>query len=186
MLKQKRPELIGILEQFDEVNVRTLSFDCPSWHASQRLQEMSKKLSEIKRCLKEFKKRSNLSMTPKMEGLKVVHKWIMTYNVPHFYVQVFFDKIYGMSYKYIMELMSNPDLEGVKYHIEKDVGNQQKKTIKISPFDGICLAQAVTEPNHRSVRKELRRGNLLFYVTFEGGEAYLDKENFEKLFECSL
>ena len=125
-------------------------------------------------------------MTPKVEDLKVVHKWIMTYNVPHFYVQVFFDKIYGMSFKYIMELVSNPDLEGVKYFVEKDSKNQQKKTIKISPFEGICLAHAVTEPTHRSVRKELRRGNLLFYVAFDGGEAFLDKENFETLFECSL
>ena len=134
---------------------------------------MSARLSEIKHYLKEIQKRNTLSMTPKVEDLKVVHKWIMTYNVPHFYVQVFFDKIYGMSFKYIMELVSNPE-------------NQQKKTIKISPFEGICLAQAVTEPTHRSVRKELRRGNLLFYVAFDGGEAFLDKENFETLFECSL
>ena len=186
LLEQKRPELIPTLRQFDAVSVRTLSFTTPSWHSSVRLQEMSARLSEIKHYLKEIQKRNTLSMTPKVEDLKVVHKWIMTYNVPHFYVQVFFDKIYGMSFKYIMELVSNPDLEGVKYFVEKDSKNQQKKTIKISPFEGICLAHAVTEPTHRSVRKELRRGNLLFYVAFDGGEAFLDKENFETLFECSL
>lgn len=187
LLEQKRPELITILKQYNESTIRTLNFKSPSWHSSKRLQEMSTLLSELKQCLKVIqKKRNNLSMTPKVEDLKVVHKWIMTYNVPHFYVQVFFDRIYGMSFKHIMELVSDPNMEGEKYYVEKDSKNQQKKTIKISPFEGVCLAQTVTEPKHRSVRKELRMGNLLFYVTFDGGEAYLDKENFDTLFACKL
>ena len=32
-------------------------------------------------------------------------------------------------------------------------------------------------PNHKSKMKELDRGRLLFYVTFEGGVAYLDVKN---------
>ena len=110
----------------------------------------------------------------------------MTYNVPHYYVQVFFDKIYGMSFKHILELIANPELEDEKYFIEQDVKNQKKVTIKIPSLDGICLAGAVTEPNHHSVRKELNMGRLLFYVKFDGGEAFLDKDNFEKFFDCSL
>jgi type II restriction enzyme len=32
-------------------------------------------------------------------------------------------------------------------------------------------------PTHKSKLKELDRGRLLFYVTFEGGVAYLDVNN---------
>jgi len=33
-------------------------------------------------------------------------------------------------------------------------------------------------PNHKSAMKELDRGRLLFYVFFEGGKGYLDKDIF--------
>lgn len=186
LLEQKRPELIPLLQQFDGVSVRSLDYRSPTWQSSPRLQELSSLLAQIKKCLKVIQKRNYLSITPKVEDLKVVHKWIMTYNVPHFYVQVFFDKIYGMSFKHILELVANPELEDEKYFIEQDTKNQNKTTIKIPSKDGICLAQAVKEPNHHSVRKELNKGRLLFYVKFDGGEAFLDKTNFDTLFECDL
>jgi len=186
LLEQKRPELIDILQQLNETSVRTLDFRTTSWRSSQRLQDLSLKLSEIKKCLKTIQKRNSLSITPKVEDLKVVHKWIMTYNVPHYYVQVFFDRVYGISFRHILELISNPDLEDEKYFIEQDTKNQNKTTIKIPSQDGICLAQAVTEPNHHSVRKELSKGRLLFYVKFDGGEAFIDKHNFDSLFDCNL
>lgn len=186
LLEQKRPELIDLLQQLNETSVRTLDFRATSWRSSQRLQELSLKLSEIKKCLKIIQKRNSLSITPKVEDIKVVHKWIMTYNVPHFYVQVFFDRVYGISFKHILELVSNPDLEDDKYFIEQDPKNQNKTTIKIPSQDGVCLAQTVTEPDHHSVRKELNKGRLLFYVKFDGGEAFLDKQNFDSLFDCNL
>ena len=186
LLRQKRPELIRILQQLDETSVRTLDFRATSWRSSQRLTELSLKLSEIKKCLKTIQKRNSLSITPKVEDIKVVHKWIMTYNVPHYYVQVFFDRVYGISFRHILELISNPDLEDDKYFIEQDTKNQNKTTIKIPSQDGTCLAQAVTEPDHHSVRKELNKGRLLFYVKFDGGEAFIDKQNFDTLFGCEL
>lgn len=39
LLEQKRPELIPLLQQLDEVSVRTLKFRTPSWRSSQRLQD---------------------------------------------------------------------------------------------------------------------------------------------------
>ncbi len=186
LLEQKRPELIAILQQLDEVSVRTLDFRATTWRSSQRLQELSVMLSEIKKCLKAIQKRNSLSITPKVEDLKVVYKWIQTYNVPHFYVQVIFDKVYGVSFQHILELVSNPDLEDDKYFIEQDTKNQNKTTIKMPSQDGTCLAEAVTEPNHHSERKELNKGRLLFYVKFDGGEACLDANNFESLFGIKL
>lgn len=186
LLEQKRPELITLLQQFDGTSIRSLDYHTPTWRSSQRLQELSSLLSEIKKSLKIIQKRNNLSITPKVEDLKVVRQWIMTYNVPHYYVQVFFDKIYGISFQHILELVACPEQEDEKYFIEQDTKNQNKTTIKIPSQDGICLAGAVTEPNHQSVRKELNKGRLLFYVKFDGGEAFLDKENFETLFNCTL
>lgn len=186
LLEQKRPELIPILRQINNESVRSISFRTTSWRSSQRLQELSSRLSEMKRCLTVIQKRNTLSITPKVEDLKVVHKWIMTYNVPHFYVQVFFDKAYGISFKHILELVSNPDLEDDKYFIEQDSKNQNKTTIKIPSQDGICIAETIIEPTHHSVRKELNKGRLLFYVKFDGGEAFLDANNFESLFGIKL
>lgn len=187
LLDDKRPELINILNQLDETSVRSIEFRVPTWRSSQRLQDLSSLLSDLKKCLKIIQKRNTLSITPKVEDLKVVRKWIMTYNVPHYYVQVFFDKVYGISFKQILELISNPELEDERYFVEQDTKNQNKTTIKIPSQDGVCLVtKALIEPNHQSVRKELNKGRLLFYVTFEGGEACLDKINFDQLFNCDL
>lgn len=187
LLDDKRPELINILNQLDETSVRSIEFRVPTWRSSQRLQDLSSLLSDLKKCLKIIQKRNTLSITPKVEDLKVVRKWIMTYNVPHYYVQVFFDKVYGISFKQILELISNPELEDERYFVEQDTKNQNKTTIKIPSQDGVCLVtKALIEPNHQSVRKELNKGRLLFYVKFEGGEACLDKINFDQLFNCDL
>ncbi len=189
ILEDKRPELINTLIQIErtESSVKSVEFRVPTWRSSQRLQDVSSLLSELKKCVKTIQKRNNLSITPKIEDLKVVHKWIMTYNVPHFYVQVFFDRVYGVSFKQILELISNPQLEDKKFFVEQDTKNQNKTTIKIPSQDGICLVtKALIEPNHHSVRKELNKGRLLFYVRFDGGEACLDKKNFDQLFNCDL
>lgn len=190
LLENKRPELISKLNSLDgtETSIRNIEdFKVPTWRSSQRLQDLSSHLSDLKNCVKIILKRKNLSITPKVEDLKVVRKWIMTYNVPHFYVQVFFDKVYGVSFKQILELISNPDMEDKKFFVEQDRKNQNKTTIKIPSQDGVCLVtKALTEPTHQSIRKELNKGRLLFYVKFEGGEACLDKTNFDQLFNCDL
>ena len=186
LLEEKRPEMIPLLRQLDETSVRTLSYKVPSWSSSQRLQELKGLLASLKESLKKIQKRNSLSITPKVEDLKVVRKWIMTYGVPHFYVQVFFDRVYGVSFQHILELISNPHLEGEKFFVEQDSKNQNKTTIKIPSQDGVCIAETVKEPEHHSVRKELNKGRLLFYVKFDGGAACLDKKNFDQLFGCSL
>ncbi|MCQ2265307.1 MAG: AccI family restriction endonuclease [Bacteroidales bacterium] len=47
LLEQKRPELISILQQLDEVSVRTIDFRATAWRSSQR------NLSVIQMCLRE-------------------------------------------------------------------------------------------------------------------------------------
>lgn len=126
---------------------------------------------------KKSTQREFLSFTPKVEDMMIVYKWIQTFNVPHFYFQVFFDKVYGISFENILELISNPANRNTKYFIEKDEKNQQKTTIKINVKEGVEVASKVEMPSHQSDFRELDRGRLLFFVKFEGGEAYLNTEN---------
>lgn len=80
-----------------------------------------------------------------------------------------------------MQIISNPDNEGVIFSVESDTKNQNKTTIKINSKSGIEIASKVDEPVHQSIRKEMDRGRLLFYVTFKGGSAYLDVENLKSI-----
>jgi len=158
-----------------------ISFKVPGWRASQRLTEASELLKKLKRCLSEYQKRGFLSFTPKVEDIKVVWKWIQTYNVPHFYFQVFFDKVYGISFQRILEILGNTENEGSIFFVEADTKNQNKTTTKISIKEGVELAHRVVMPEHRSKMRELARGRLLFHVTFTGGEAFLNMDNFKNI-----
>lgn len=130
---------------------------------------------------KKTTQREFLSFTPKAEDIMIVYKWIQTFNVPHFYFQVFFDKVYGISFENILKLITDPANRNKKYFIEKDEKNQQKTTIKINVKEGFEIASKVDMPSHQSDYRELDRGRLLFYVKFEGGEAYLNTENLFRL-----
>lgn len=132
--------------------------------------------------------RPNLSFTPKVEDLLIVLKWIESYGVPHFYVQVFFDCIYLLPFEDILNLLCNAELveSGIKnkkitgiindkkvFVIEKNPKNQFKETIHIYLDNGIMLCDKLVEPNLIADRKELKGGRLLHYVKFDGGDADL-------------
>lgn len=182
LLKKKDFELFKIISQIDKDNIHVLSYRTPSWRSSEELSELSQLLKELKQNLSDIQKRSFLSITPKVEDLKVVYNWIKRYNVPHYYLQVFFDKAYGISYEDILKLICNEDLEGKDYFIESDVKNQNKTTIKIKADKGKNVLSKVELPKHMSKMKELGRGRLLFYVTFENSIVTINKEEFKNLF----
>lgn len=144
--------------------------------------------------------RPNLSYTPKVEDLLIVLKWIETYGVPHFYVQVFFDRIFIISFEEILNLLINADIEekGIKnkkligsidsqraFVIEKNPKNQFKETIHIYLDRGHILADSVSEPGLKGNRKELQSGRLLHYVTFNGGNTLINKEQLIRLIRNS-
>ncbi len=153
----------------------------PSWRSSPRLVELCQLFRKLKNAVKENQKRDFLSVTVKNEDLQVVYKWIESFNVPHFYFQVFFDKVYGISYEDILKIISNPDKEDIEFYTEKNKKNQDKSTIHIKSKSGLLLANKIDEPAHSSVRREMARGGLLFYVTFKGGQAYLNVDNLVKI-----
>lgn len=177
ILEQKE----GWIESLNAINKEKI--DClviknaPGWRGSDELKAISNLIKEMNDLLKEFKKRDFLSITVKVEDLKVVYKWIETYNVPHFYFQVFFDKVYGISFPKILKLISIKKLEKNKYFIgSEDSKNQNKRTVKIDYKEGGEVAFKVKRPDHLSVIRKLDRGRLLFHVRFKGGEACLSSE----------
>jgi len=178
---EARRKYIQVLEGVSEETLSVTDFRVPSWSSSERLIQLKEHFRELKNAIKEVQKRDFLSITPKVEDIKVVYKWIETFNVSHFYFQVFFDKVYGISFEQILTIISDSDNEGSVFSVEQDIKNQNKTTIKINSRSGVQIAYKVDEPEHKSIRKEMDRGRLLFYVTFEGGTAYLDVNNLRNI-----
>ncbi len=142
-------------------------------------------VKELRALINSLRKRDFLSFTPKAEDIYVIYKWVKTFGVPHYYVQVFFDRVYAIPFKSILEIISDSSNEGKKFFVERNAKNQFKTTIHIDVNQGFLLAEKVEFPDHRSEYKELGRGRLLFYVTFIGGKAYLDVEKFYEMIGLS-
>lgn len=177
----KKKPYLDILNTLNENTIATLSFRRPNWKATERLQKLTLLFKELKEAITIVQKRDYLSITPKVEDLKVVYKWVEKFKVPHFYVQVFFDKSFGISFKEILELIADPQKEGEFYEISQDVKNQNKTTIKINTRKTTEIAYKIDEPIHQSKKRAMGRGRLLFYVSFEQGTAYLNIDNFVSL-----
>jgi hypothetical protein len=127
---------------------------------------------------KKSKGREFLSFTPKTEDVMVIGKWISIFGIEHFYVQVFFDKIYMIPFEKILEIISNKENKNKLFTIEENAKNQFKSTIHISVEEGICLTEGMEMPQHVSSFKELDRGRLLFYVKFKEGTAKFKIQEF--------
>lgn len=186
LLISKDKALYDVIKMIAEDNLHVLSFRTPIWRSTTELSFLSSLLKDLNSNLKLIKTRTFLSITPKVEDLKVVYNWIKRYNVPHFYVQVFFDKAYGISFKKILELIGNPDLEGKEYFIESDIKNQNKTTIKIHANKEANVLEKVYLPEHFSDMKELGRGRLLFYVKFKNSLSILNLDGIKELFGVDL
>lgn len=186
VLQNKSFDLFEFIERLNENNLAVVNFRKPIWKSSPELRAVADKLAELKECLKLLKGRTYLSITPKVEDLRVVYTWVSHYNVPHYYVQVFFDKAYGISFKQILTLLTRPDKEDVEYSIEGDVKNQYKQTVKINASRQHPVLQRIDLPSHRSVLKELGRGRLLFYVTFRESASVISLDGFKQLFGFEL
>ena len=178
LLMRKNKSIYDLILNATDDTFRNLDFRRPSWSLTKELRELTMLLKELKENIKILHKRDYLSITPKMEDIALVNRWIQNYNVKHFYLQVFFDKAYVISFKDILLLVSNDNNEENNFSIERDVKNQEKTTIKINIQIGKEVLGRIDMPEHNSAMKELERGRLLFYVKFIGGRGYLDHEIF--------
>ncbi len=143
-------------------------------------------ISTLRELINSLKKRDFLSFTPKAEDIYAIYKWIKIFSVPHYYIQVFFDQVYAIPFKKILEIISDSSNENKIFFVEKNAKNQFKTTIHIDISQGFQLAEKIDFPDHWSESKELERGRLLFYVTFKGGKAYLDVNRFYEMIGLSL
>ena len=178
LLADKSPELYGLLSTARPETFRELDFRLRSWSSSTELRRLSDLLRQLKDQIRVLHRRDYLSITPKLEDLVLVNRWIQQFNVRHYYLQVFFDKAYAIAFKDILEICSDPSKEGVVFCVEEDVKNQGKTTIKVNAQVGKEILGRIDMPNHRSAMKELQRGRLFFYATFHGGRGYLDEQVF--------
>jgi type II restriction enzyme len=178
LLKQKSPEIHKLIHGASGDTFRELDFRLRSWASTPELRSLSELLRALKDQIKILHKRDYLSITPKVEDLALVNRWIQRFNVRHYYLQVFFDKAYVIPFKDILEIVTDPTKEDVVFSIEEDVKNQGKTTIKINVLVGKEILGRIDMPEHSSAMKELERGRLLFYVKFNGGRGYLDNGMF--------
>jgi len=180
LLARKNPKIYDLLSTATDETFRELSFRRPSWSSTPELQTLTELLKELKINIGILHKRDYLSITPKQEDIALVNRWIQKFNVKHFYLQVFFDKAYVISFRRILELLADDQNDGVMFSIEKDVKNQRKTTVKVNVAASSELLGRIDMPEHYSAKKELDRGRLLFYVSFEGGKGYLDQAVFRE------
>ena len=178
LLRRKNIAIYKLIKDATDETFKELDFRRPSWSSTQELRDLTSLLKDLKENIRTLHKRDYLSITPKIEDIALVNRWIQKYNVRHFYLQVFFDKAYVISFLDILELISNDENEGTNFSIERDVKNQRKTTIKINIKKGKEIIGRMDMPEHKSAMKELDRGRLLFYVTFKGGKGYLDNTIF--------
>ncbi len=174
LLSEKNPEVYELVRRATVSTFREISFRGRYWSSSEELRRLSEHLKHLKKEIRVLQKRDYLSITPKLEDIALVNRWIQKFGVKHYYLQVFFDKAYLISFEGILNLISDSRNEGSVFSIEKDVKNQGKTTIKVNVRVGRELLGRIDMPEHRSALKKLERGRLLFYVTFHGGQGYLD------------
>lgn len=179
-LLEKSPEIHAMISNATPTTFRELDFRLRSWSSSENLKILSEHLKSLKEQIRILHKRDYLSITPKVEDLALVNRWIQHFGIRHYYLQVFFDKAYVIPFKNILEISSDPSMEDVVFSVERDTKNQRKTTIKINVQVGREILGKIDMPEHKSALKELDRGRLLFYVTFEGGKGYLDMNVFNR------
>ena len=119
LLERKNKTIYNLILQATDETFRELDFRRPFWSSTQELRNLTGRLKELKENIKILHKRNYLSITPKMEDIALVNRWIQKYNVKHFYLQVFFDKAYVISFQDILEIVSNDDNEGNKFSMIK-------------------------------------------------------------------
>ena len=145
LLASRNPVLHRMLTTASPQTFRELDFRCPSWRSSDDLRRLTELLRRLKRCISILHKRDYLSITPKLEDIALVNRWIRTFGVRHYYLQVFFDKAYLISFEDILKTVSDPSAEGVSSSIEEDLKNQRKTTLDI-PASGSPIPRAEMKP----------------------------------------
>lgn len=107
------------LQNSNEENLAELTYRITFRKSDERTAALAERLTNIRKLKdKIHKTRGYLSFTAKVEDLYVVHKWTQAYGVPHYYFQVFFDRVYGISFEHILRIVSTPENEGKRFRLK--------------------------------------------------------------------
>ncbi len=112
-LWEKSPAIHKMIAEATPDTFRDLDFRRRSWSSSETLQQLSEYLKRLKEQISTLHKRDYLSITPKLEDIALVNRWIQNFGVPHYYLQVFFDKAYIIPFRDILELTADTEKEDV-------------------------------------------------------------------------
>lgn len=113
------------------------------------------------------------SFTFKVEDLVLVHRWVSTQKVPHFYAQVFLDSCFVMSLAKMLKIIGEcPCPE--KWKVERNRNNQDKPTVHIPVRHGRLLGTFEEPPQFRAEVRTSRLCRVDAYVKPDGGTLRLD------------
>ena len=122
--------------------------------------------------------RTSLGFTVKVEDLKIVYRWIKNHKKPQSYFQVFFDKVYGINFINILDLIIS---EKKEIKIESPLKSQLKTTIVIPVDFGLEIATVIEKPKIVAVEKITKLGRHDFYVKPTDGKIEINYSNFKKI-----
>ena len=117
--------------------------------------------------------RNELSITPKVEDLPLVVKWITTFGVPHYYFQVCLDEVYGISFRRILEFVLNSEKKGI---VERNRNNAEKATIHVPFSMATKIGEFKEKVNFDLEIYEDERGRINPYAIPKDGKLDLEKE----------
>ncbi len=128
---------------------------------------------------------AKLSFTPKVEDVRNVVMWIEIHDVPHYYVQVLFGRVYAIGFDRILELLAQSP-KSKKYRIVRFARNQFKSTIYIPLTSGVCLSTEFEQPQLlKASFKQLGNGRVVVVVEFSGGKVVFDKAELQRIIEAA-
>ena len=87
LLLEKSPELHDLMRRATPSTFREIDFRLRTWSSSSELIRLSEHLKVLKNTIKVLHKRDYLSITPKLEDIALVNRWIQRFGVRHYYLR---------------------------------------------------------------------------------------------------
>ena len=180
LLKKKNNELLKLIEAINRDNVDIISFKLPTWKTSVELEKVAERIKELDESLVDGKNIKFLSIDISTEDLLYSYNFIKNKNIPYYYISVFFDKAFIISFERVLDLISSSDLEDSNYYIEKTNNNF---IIKIKPDDEDVILENIEFPKFINQVKELENGMIIPYSILKNSNATINKVVLYKLLQ---
>ncbi len=178
LLYNKNKELLKLIEAINKDNLDIISFKLPNWKTSVELEKVSERIKELDEAITDRNNIKLLTINITKEDLQYAYNFIKNYNTTYYYVYVFFDKAFIISFERVLELISNSNLEDSKYFIE-NINNSI--IIKIIADDEEVILENIEFPKYTTMVKELENGMIVSYSHLGCSNATLNESIIDKL-----